>query len=261
MMRSLWTAKTGLEAKQTSIDVIANNLANVSTTGFKKQRAVFEDLLYQTMRQPGAQSGQATQIPNGVQLGVGVQVISTARDFTQGSLQQTGSAFDVAINGKGFFQVLMPDGTTAYTRNGAFHQDSQGQLVTANGYAIQPAITVPSDTLELTISKDGVVSAKQPGNPPQVNQLGQLQLVNFVNPGGLQSVGENLFVETPSSGAPLTANPGQNGLGSLQQTFLEVSNVNVAEELVSMIEAQRAYEINSKAIKASDEMLARLNQL
>ncbi len=261
MMRSLWTAKTGLEAKQTSIDVISNNLANVSTTGFKKQRAVFEDLLYQTMRQPGAQSGQATQIPNGVQLGVGVQVISTARDFTQGSLQQTGSAFDVAINGKGFFQILMPDGTTAYTRNGAFHQDSQGQLVTANGYAIQPAITVPSDTLELTISKDGVVSAKQPGNPPQVNQLGQLQLVNFVNPGGLQSVGENLFVETPSSGAPLTANPGQNGLGSLQQSFLEVSNVNVAEELVSMIEAQRAYEINSKAIKASDEMLARLTQL
>ena len=260
MIRSLWIARTGLDAQQTSLDVIANNLANVSTNGFKRARPVFEDLLYQTLRQPGAQSSQSTQIPSGLQLGTGVQPISTARIHTQGSLQQTGNDLDVAINGAGFLQILLPDGTTAYTRDGSLQKDNQGQLVTSNGYPVQPNITIPADALTVTISNDGVVSVTQPGSAA-VTQVGSLQLATFITVGGLQSIGENLFLETASSGAPTPSTPGSNGAGVLNQRYVETSNVNVAEELVSMIQTQRAYELNSKVVSTSDQMLARLTQL
>lgn len=260
MIRSLWIAKTGLEAQQTQMDVISNNLSNVGTTGFKRSRAVFEDLLYQTMRQPGAQSSQQTQLPTGLQLGTGVRSVATERIHTQGNLQETGNSKDVAINGAGFFQVLMPDGTTTYTRDGSFQVDNQGQLVTASGYPVQPAIMIPLDAQSLTISRDGIVSVTQPGNNQPV-QIGQLQLATFINPAGLESRGENLYVETTASGTPNTNVPGTNGAGLLQQHFVETSNVNVVEEMVNMIQTQRAYEINSKAITTSDQMLQRLGQL
>ncbi|MGE5026968.1 MAG: flagellar basal-body rod protein FlgG [Betaproteobacteria bacterium] len=260
MIRSLWISKTGLEAQQTNIDVISNNLANVSTNGFKKSRPVFEDLLYQTLRQPGAQSSQQTQLPSGLQLGTGVRPVAVEKIHLQGNLQQTGNALDVAINGKGFFQVLMPDGTTAYTRDGSFQTDNQGQLVTSSGYAVQPAITIPSDALSVTIAKDGTVSVTQP-NSANATQIGSLQLASFINPTGLQSIGENLYLETSASGTPSANTPGTNGLGVLNQSFVETSNVNVAEELVNMIQAQRAYELNSKAITVSDQMLQKLSQM
>jgi flagellar basal-body rod protein FlgG len=260
MIRSLWISKTGLEAQQTQMDVISNNLANVSTTGFKRARAVFEDLLYQTIRQPGAQSSEQTQLPSGLQLGTGVKPVATERIFTQGNLQQTGNAKDVAIQGNGFFQVLMPDGTTNYTRDGSFQVDSNGQLVTASGYPIQPAITVPADAQTLTIARDGTVSVQQAGSPTPVT-IGTLQLATFLNPAGLQSLGENLYGESAASGTPSTNTPGSNGAGTLNQAYIETSNVNVVEELVNMIQTQRAYEINSKAITTSDQMLARLTQM
>lgn len=260
MIRSLWVARTGLDAQQTSMDVIANNLANVSTNGFKRARPVFEDLLYQTIRQPGAQSSQTSQIPSGLQLGTGTRPVSTARIHTQGSLQQTGGDLDVALDGAGFLQVLLPDGTTAYTRDGSLQKDNQGQLVTSSGYPVQPSVTIPSNALSVTISKDGIVTVTQPGSTA-TTQVGTLQVATFVNVGGLQSIGENLFLETASSGTPTPNTPGQNGSGSLLQRYVETSNVNVAEELVSMIQTQRAYELNSKAISTSDQMLARLTQL
>lgn len=260
MIRSLWIAKTGLDAQQTQIDVIANNLANVGTNGFKRSRAVFEDLVYQTLRQPGAQSTQQTQLPSGLQIGTGVRVVGTSRVHTQGNLQQTGNALDVAIQGQGFFQVQLPDGTTAYTRDGAFQVDSQGQLVTASGFGVMPNITIPPNTIKVSIAQDGTVSVTQAGSASST-QVGQLQLANFVNPTGLTSFGQNLYVESAASGTPQTGNPGQNGLGLLNQGFVETSNVNVAEELVNMIQTQRAFEINSKAIQVSDQMLQRLAQL
>jgi flagellar basal-body rod protein FlgG len=260
MIRSLWISKTGLEAQQTSMDVISNNLANVSTSGFKRARAVFEDLLYQTIRQPGAQSSEQTQLPSGLQLGTGVKPVATERIFTQGNLQQTGNAKDVAIQGNGFFQVLMLDGTTSYTRDGSFQLDSNGQLVTASGYTVQPAISIPPDAQTLTIASDGVVSVTQAGSSASVT-VGTLQLATFINPAGLQSLGENLYAETASSGSPSANTPGSNGAGTLNQSYVETSNVNVVEEMVNMIQTQRAYEINSKAIQTSDEMLARLTQL
>jgi len=260
MIRSLWIARTGLDAQQTSLDIIANNLANTSTNGFKQARPVFEDLLYQTLRQPGAQSSQSTQIPAGLQLGTGVRPVSTARIHTQGSLQQTGNDLDVAINGAGFLQVLLPDGTTAYTRDGSFQRDNQGQLVTSSGYAVQPSITIPANALTTTISNDGVVSITQAGSA-STTQVGTLQLATFINVGGLQSIGENLYMETASSGTPTPSTPGTNGAGVLNQRYVEASNVNVAEELVSMIQTQRAYELNSKVVSTSDQMLARLTQL
>lgn len=260
MIRSLWIAKTGLEAQQTNMDVISNNLANVSTNGFKRQRAVFEDLLYQTMRQPGAQSSEQTTIPSGLQLGTGVRPVATERIHSQGSLTQTNNSKDVAIDGQGFIQVLMSDGTTAYTRDGSFQIDQNGQLVTSSGYQIQPAITVPQDAQTITIGKDGIVSVTIAGqtNPQQV---GQLTLATFINDSGLESLGENLYRETQASGAPNENTPGLNGAGSLIQGYVETSNVNVAEELVNMIQTQRAYEINSKAVSTSDQMLQRLSQL
>ena len=260
MIRSLWIAKTGLDAQQTKMDVIANNLANTSTNGFKRARAVFEDLLYQTIRQPGAQSSQQTQLPSGLQLGTGVKPVSTESIFTQGGLQQTENQRDVAIRGVGFFQVLLPDGTTAYTRDGAFQSDLNGQLVTSSGYAVQPAITVPPNALGITIARDGTVSATVPGSTTPI-QVGNIQLASFVNPAGLLKMGENLYQETASSGAPNQNAPGTNGLGLLEQNFVETSNVNVVEELVNMIQTQRAYEMNSKSIETSDQMLQRLAQL
>jgi len=260
MIRSLWTAKTGLDAQQFNLDVISNNLANVSTTGYKRQRAVFEDLLYQNMRQPGAQSSAQTQVPSGLSVGVGVRPVSTERIFVQGSLQRTENPLDLAINGNGFLQIQMPDGTLAYSRDGNLQKDSTGQLVTSSGYPVSPAITIPANALTVTVSRDGIVSVTQPGAVAPA-QIGNLQLAAFVNQGGLQSVGENLFVETASSGTPTPNTPGTNGTGVLLQGFVETSNVNVAEELVTMIQTQRAYELNSKAIQTSDAMLGRLTQL
>ncbi len=260
MIRSLWIAKTGLDAQQTQLDVISNNLANVGTAGFKRSRAVFEDLLYQTLRQPGAQSSQQTQLPTGLTLGTGVRPVATEKVFTQGNLQQTGSNLDVAVNGAGFFQVQLPDGTTGYTRDGSFHLDAQGQLVTSSGYALQPAITIPANALTITVARDGTVSVTQPGQATPT-QVGALQLANFINAAGLQSQGENLYIETAASGTPTTNTAGTNGLGTLSQGYVETSNVNVVEELVNMIQTQRAYEINSKAVQTSDQMLQRLSQL
>ncbi|GAB7545563.1 flagellar basal-body rod protein FlgG [Cupriavidus sp. CuC1] len=260
MIRSLWIAKTGLDAQQTQMDVISNNLANVSTNGFKRGRAVFEELMYQTIRQPGALSSDQTTLPSGLQLGTGVRPVATERIHTQGNPQQTGNSKDVAVIGQGFFQVTMPDGTTAYTRDGSFQTDQNGQLVTSSGFVIQPAITLPANYTSLTVARDGVVSVTQPGSSANV-QVGQLQLATFANPAGLESLGENLYVQTDASGAPNTTVPGLNGSGTLQQNYVEASNVNVVEELVSMIQTQRAYEINSKAVQTSDQMLQRLTQL
>lgn len=260
MIRSLWISKTGLDAQQTQMDVIANNLANVSTNGFKRSRAVFEDLLYQNIRQPGAQSSQQTQLPSGLQLGTGVRPVATERNFSQGNLQQTSNDKDVAIQGAGFFQILMPDGTTAYTRDGSFQVDSQGQLVTSSGFPVQPAITIPANTTSMSIGRDGTVSITQTGTSGST-QVGNLQLATFINPAGLMAKGENLFVESAASGNANTSTPGTNGAGMLSQGYTETSNVNVVEELVNMIQTQRAYEINSKAITTSDQMLQKLTQL
>jgi flagellar basal-body rod protein FlgG len=260
MIRSLWISKTGLDAQQTQMDVISNNLANVNTAGFKRSRAVFEDLLYQTIRQPGAQSSQQTQLPTGLQIGTGVRPVAAERVFTQGNLQQTANDKDIAIQGAGFFQVLMPDGSTAYTRDGSFSMDANGQLVTANGFVLQPAITIPANAITFTVGRDGTVSVTQPGQSSPT-QIGAIQLATFVNPAGLEARGENLYVETAASGTASTNTPGTNGAGLIAQHYVETSNVNVVEELVSMIQTQRAYEINSKAIQTSDQMLQRLSQI
>ncbi len=260
MIRSLWIARTGLDAQQTQLDVISNNLANVSTNGFKRGRAVFEDLLYQTLRQPGAQSSQQTQIPSGLQLGTGVRPVSTARIFTQGNIQKTDNSLDVAVQGNGFFQVLLPDGTTGYTCDGSFQKDNQGQIVTADGYPVQPNITIPANALTVSIGTDGTVSITQSGTAA-TTQIGSIQLATFINPGGLQSIGQNLFLETAASGTPTPNTPGTNGAGIVNQGYVETSNVNVAEELVTMIQTQRAYELNSKVVSTSDAMLGRLTQL
>ncbi|MBV2132251.1 flagellar basal-body rod protein FlgG [Pseudomonas sp. MAP12] len=260
MIRSLWTAKTGLESQQVQLDVIANNLANVSTNGFKRSRAIFEDLLYQNLRQPGAQSSAQTNLPSGLQIGTGVRPVATERVHSQGNLQNTENSRDLAINGNGFFQVLMPDDNTAYTRDGSFQIDNNGQLVTASGYPLEPSITIPENALSVTVAQDGVVSITEPGST-QSREVGQLSLATFINSPGLQSIGENLYLETESSGPRNESTPGLNGAGRIMQGYVETSNVNVVEEMVSMIQTQRAYEINSKAVETSDEMLARLTQL
>ncbi|WP_295006486.1 flagellar basal-body rod protein FlgG [uncultured Dechloromonas sp.] len=260
MIRSLWIARTGLDAQQTQLDVISNNLANVSTNGFKRSRAVFEDLLYQTMRQPGAQSSQQTQVPAGLQLGTGARPVSTARIFTQGNLQKTDNTLDLAVQGNGFFQVLLPDGTTGYTRDGSFQKDNQGQIVTSDGYPLQPNITIPANALSMSIGTDGTVTVTQPGSAA-ATQIGSIQLATFINPAGMLSMGQNLFQETAASGTPTPNTPGTNGAGIVNQGYVETSNVNVAEELVTMIQTQRAYELNSKVVSTSDAMLGRLTQL
>ncbi len=259
MHAALYVSKTGLAAQDTQLTTVANNLANASTVGFKRDRAVFEDLLYQIQRQPGAQSTEETQLPSGLQLGTGVRIAGTQKEFTSGSLQITEQALDVAIDGRGFLQILQPDGTVGYTRNGQMHMNGQGQLVTANGLLLQPGVTIPQDAQSITIGTDGTVSARLPGSAaPQT--IGNIQLVDFVNPGGLQAIGSNLFLETASSGNPITGTPGQNGLGQLQQGMLENSNVDIVEEMVNMITTQRAYEMNSKVVSTSDQMLQYITQ-
>jgi flagellar basal-body rod protein FlgG len=254
MDQALWMAKTGLEAQQTRMAVTANNLANVNTTGFKRSRAVFEDLLYQNGGQAGAQSSEETQLNSGLMVGTGVRVVATEKIFNQGNVVQTGNSLDMAIEGRGFFQILTPDGSLAYTRDGTFQMNADGEMVTAKGYALQPGITIPEDALSITISNDGIVSVLQPGNPTP-EEVGTIQLADFVNPAGLQPIGQNLFLESGSSGSPQTSTPGIDGMGRLSQGSLETSNVNTVEELVNMIETQRAYEMNSKAIATAEQML------
>ena len=258
MEPALWAAKTGLDAQQTQMTVTANNLANVATTGFKSSRAVFEDLLYQNVSQVGGATSQNTQSPSGMSLGTGVRIVSTEKLYTQGSLNQTGNALDLAIQGRGFFQVLLPDGTLGYTRDGSFQLSATGQIVTASGYTVQPAITIPNAAQSVTIAADGTVQVQLSGATAPTT-VGTLQLANFVNPAGLQANGQNLLVESASSGNAQTGGPGVNGMGSLQQGYTESSNVDVVEEMVNMIETQRAYEMNTKAIETNDQMLSYLD--
>ena len=254
MTPALWAAKSGLDAQDTRMAVLANNIANVNTTGFKLSRGVFQDLLYQNVRQVGAQSTQDTQLPSGLYLGTGVRVVATEKLNTQGSLSQTGNSLDIAIQGKGFFQVLMPDGTLAYSRDGSFQVNSQGQMVTSSGYQVQPAITVPANATSVTIGADGTVGAILAGSSTPTT-IGQLTMADFINEAGLEPRGQNLLVESAASGAPQTGAPGINGLGTLLQGNLEGSNVNIVQEMVNMIETQRAYEMNSKSIQTTDQML------
>jgi flagellar basal-body rod protein FlgG len=259
MMTALWVSKTGMSAQDTQLATISNNLANVSTVGFKRDRVNFEDLLYQIRRQPGAQSSENNQLPSGLQIGTGVRIVATQKEFTEGSLQVTDNALDVAINGRGFFEVLLPDGTTAYTRNGQFHLSRDGELVNPDGLVIQPSITIPEGTQSLTIGKDGTVSVVLPGDSV-AQQIGQITITDFINPGGLEAIGGNLFLETTASGSPTNGTAGLDGLGTLEQNTLENSNVDVVEELVNMITTQRAYEMNAKVISTSDQMLQYITQ-
>lgn len=259
MHGALFVAKTGLSAQDTSLKVISNNLANVSTVGFKKDRPVFEDLLYQIRRQPGAQSAEASTLPSGLQVGSGVKVVGTQKLHTTGDLEITDQTFDVAINGRGFFQVTLPTGEIGYTRNGQFHLNADNELVTAEGYLLEPAITLPAEVTNFTIGVDGVVTVTTAGSAAST-QIGQIELADFVNPAGLQAMGQNLFLETAASGAPALNNPGDAGSGILRQGMLETSNVNAVEELVTMITTQRAYEMNSKVISTADEMLSFVSQ-
>ncbi|MBX9913797.1 MAG: flagellar basal-body rod protein FlgG [Pseudomonadaceae bacterium] len=259
MMPALWVSKTGLAAQDLNLTTISNNLANVSTTGFKRDRAEFQDLLYQIRRQPGADSSQDTQLPTGLQVGTGVRIVGTSKLFNQGSLQTTEQPLDMAVNGRGFFQVLQPDGSVSYTRDGTFHLDSNGQLVTAQGYALEPAIVLPAEVKSLTVGEDGTVSVVVAGSAA-AQVVGNIQTADFVNPAGLQAIGNNLFLETGASGAPQVGTPGLTGLGSVLQNTLENSNVSTVEELVNMITTQRAYEMNSKVISTADQMLGFLSQ-
>lgn len=254
MHAALYISKTGLSAQDTQLTTISNNLANASTVGFKRDRAVFEDLLYQTQRQPGAQSTQDTQLPSGLQLGTGVRVVGTQKEFTVGSLQVTDQSLDVAIDGRGFFQILQPDGNLSYTRNGQFQINADGQMVTANGYLLEPSITIPQNSTQVTIGNDGTVSAVLQGEPTPQN-LGTIQTVDFINPAGLQAIGANQFVETAASGDPQAGTAGEEGLGRLMQGALENSNVDIVEEMVNMITTQRVYEMNSKVVSTADQML------
>ena len=260
MIRSLWSGATGMIAQQTNLDVVSNNLANVNTSGYKKVRADFQDLMYQIDREPGAPVEPASMIPTGIQVGLGTRVVGTSRIMGEGNIQVTGNPTDVAIEGDGFYLVTLPDGTLAYTRDGAWRIDGNGQIVTSDGFLLEPAITIPDNMKELIISTTGQVSVLLPGDPyPQ--EIGQIQLARFVNPGGLRASGKNLFLETPASGAPIVGNPGDDGLGATLQRVLEMANVQVVEEMVNMIVAQRAYEANSKTISTADELLRIANNL
>jgi flagellar basal-body rod protein FlgG len=260
MINSLWISKTGMEAQQMQLDVISNNLANVSTNGFKKSRAVFEDLMYQNLRQVGSNTTEQSTLPTGLQIGLGVRTVATSRSFSQGNLQQSNNNLDVAIQGNGFFQLTMPDGTTGYTRDGAFQIDNQGRLVTSGGLPVSNGITVPSNATSIAIATNGAVTAQIPGTTaPQA--IGTITLASFINPAGLEPKGQNIYAESVSSGQPNAGTAGANGLGTLMAGFVETSNVNVVQELVSMIQTQRAYEMNSKAIQTSDQMLQKLGQL
>ncbi|HEY8344141.1 MAG TPA: flagellar basal-body rod protein FlgG [Bacillota bacterium] len=260
MIRALWTASSGMNAQQLNIDTVANNLANVNTTGFKKSRLEFQDLLYQTIRGAGAVTAQGTMIPTPLQVGHGVRPVASTKIFEQGDTTQTGNALDLLIEGDGFFQVEMPDGTTAYTRCGSFKIDSEGRIVTADGYILQPELVVPEDANSIIIAADGTVSVMLTGED-YPEEIGQIELVRFLNPEGLSSIGKNFYRMTAASGEPQYGTPGLDGLGEIAQGYLEMSNVKVVEEMVNMIVAQRAYEVNSKAIQASDEMLQTANNL
>ncbi len=259
MLASLSISKTGLSAQDTALATISNNLANVSTTGFKRDRAVFQDLLYQVERQPGAQTSQNDELPSGLLTGSGVRTVATQKMHTEGNLQVTEQPLDLALNGRGFFQILLPDGSLAYTRDGQFQTSSTGDIVNSQGQPLEPAITIPANTVQITIGSDGIVSATISGQTTPT-QIGSIQAADFINPAGLQSIGGNLFKETQASGTPQTGTPGLNGLGTLEQGVLENSNVSVVEELVNLITTQRAYEMNTKVISASDQMLQFVGQ-
>ncbi|BBA71451.1 flagellar basal-body rod protein FlgG [Geobacter sulfurreducens] len=260
MIRALWTAASGMQAQQTNIDVVANNLANVNTAGFKKSRADFQDLMYQNLKTSGAPSTSSTQVPSGIQIGLGAKLAAVTKLFSEGNINQTGNELDIAIEGDGFFQVQMPDGTTTYSRAGSFKRDNQGRVVTSDGYPMLPELVVPSNATSISVGNDGTVSVTQAGQTSPTN-IGNIQLATFSNPSGLTALGRNLFQESDSSGTPTTGTPGQNGIGTLAQGFLEMSNVSVMEEMVNMIVGQRAYEVNSKAVQAADEMLQQANNL
>ncbi|BAP44150.1 flagellar basal-body rod protein FlgG [Pseudomonas sp. 21LCFQ02] len=260
MLPALYVAKTGLAAQDTNLTTISNNLANVSTTGFKRDRAEFQDLLYQIKRQPGAQSTQDSELPSGLQVGTGVRIVGTQKSFVAGSLQTTENPLDMAINGRGFFQIMQPDGTIGYTRDGTFHLDANGQIVTSNGFALEPAVVVPQGAQTFTVAQDGTVSITLPGATATPQVIGNIQTAEFINPAGLQAIGGNLYLETASSGAPNVGQPGLNGLGPVLQNTLENSNVSTVEELVDMITTQRAYEMNSKVISTADQMMQNLVQ-
>jgi flagellar basal-body rod protein FlgG len=254
MTPALWAAKTGLDAQDTRMSLISNNIANVNTTGYKQSRGVFQDLIYQNVRQVGAQNTQDTQIPSGLYVGTGVRVVATEKIYTQGSLTNTSNSLDMAIQGKGFFQVLMPDGTLAYSRDGSFSLNSQGQVVTSSGYQLQPPISIAANATSITVGSDGTVQATLAGSQTPTT-VGQIQLADFINTGGLEPRGQNLLTESAASGPPQLGSPGVNGLGTLLQGNLEGSNVNIVSEMVAMIETQRAYEMNSKSIQTTDQML------
>lgn len=260
MIRSLFIAATGMEAQKLNIDVIANNLANVNTPGYKRSRADFQELMYEEIKTPGAASAEGTQLPSGIQIGLGVRPVAVQKVFEQGDFTPTGNPLDMAVEGEGFFQIVKPDGDIAYTRAGAFKLDSEGRIVTSEGYPMEPEINIPSDTLQITIGSDGRVSVTQPGSSAST-EIGQIEVARFSNPGGLSSIGKNLFEETASSGVPTTGNPGTEGLGTIQQGFIELSNVNIVDEMVQMIVSQRAYEINSKVVQAADDMMQIANNL
>lgn len=260
MDRSLFIAATGMEAQRINIDVISNNLANVNTTGFKKSRADFQELMYQSLKTAGAVSSDGNEVPTGIQVGLGVKPAAVQKMFNQGDFVSTGNNLDMVIEGSGFFQITKPDGELAYTRAGTFKLNSEGNLVTSDGYPLEPAITIPTNALEITITPEGSVSVLQAGDNTPV-EVGQIETAQFINPGGLKAIGKNLFIPSGSSGEATTGNPGADGLGSINQGFIELSNVNVVEEMVNMIVSQRAYELNSKVIQSTDEMLALANNL
>ncbi len=260
MQRSMFISATGMEAQRLNIDVISNNLANVNTNGFKKSRADFQELLYQTIKSPGAPSADGTELPTGIQVGMGVKPAAVQRMFKQGDFIATENPLDIVIEGDGFFQISMPEGDLAYTRAGAFKVDSEGRIVNSEGYPLEPAITLPSDTLQISITADGTVSVLQPGSET-LSEIGSIELAQFINPGGLKSIGRNLYLQSGASGESTTANAGSDGLGTINQGFLELSNVNVVEEMVNMIASQRAYEMNAKVVKTSDEMLQMANNI
>ncbi len=260
MLRTLWIAASGMKAQTLNIDVISNNLANVNTTGFKKSRADFQDMLYETLRVPGVTSSAGNEVPTGIQIGHGTRPVATQKIFLQGDYQHTGGKLDMAIEGDGFFQIVQPSGDIAYTRAGSFKVNSQGQIVTSDGFLLEPAISIPSDTTAVSIEPDGTVSVLQAGET-EPSEIGTIQLVRFINPGGLKSIGRNLYLATSASGDAITGTAGEDGFGTIAQGFLEMSNVSVVEEMVNMIVAQRAYEINSKAVQAADDMLEMANNL
>jgi flagellar basal-body rod protein FlgG len=259
MIRSLYTSAAGMEVQQINLDNISNNLANVNTTGFKKVRAEFQDLLYQTLATPGSDTTNTTETPNGIQVGLGAKLVATNRQFSQGSLKNTGRPLDMAIMGRGFFQVTLPDGTTGYTRDGSFTLDQNGQVLTSQGFLLEPAITIPQEAVGVTVGTDGTVSVDI--GDTEAQNVGQITLANFINPSGLKAMGGNVYTQTTASGDPQVGNPGDVSFGEIQSNFLEISNVNVAEEMINMIIGQRAFEATSRSVRTADQMLTEINNL